>query len=499
MKTEKLHNPDGFERRYRVELSKDEFEELIDKKVGDLAKTAKHRGFRPGKVPHHVLKSSFRTSLEQDVRHEFFQDEIKKMTETDLPVATPLVDFKSEGLDDNSGFVFEVRYETKPSIPEIDFHERIKIPRPQVTDIDELIEHEFQIWIRKESELLDVPDHHVSAKYDIVNWEYLKLEEVGGAPKEGNKTIKMQTIADPQAPEDTIEYLSCGVTVGKVIELDHLRRAVIPTFRSDHSVISLDPVRLTVVSIKRCNIEHPTDEYAHKLGYESLDDMKKSSARAVKNYLGGLVARAARIRLLKDLSDKLEFELPPVLLFKTINSDYEFRLGHEEQKTGKVPHISEEIERLSSISGQEHVLIYDSESDQDSTADSNEKKSSADLLQLSNNDPRLRDIYEEVKESVTQGLRRKMIVEEMAKNLALDTKIISEDFAEWVDEQTGDYLKKFQLINRLNQDENYRDRVEGFLHYKKVIDGMLELLASYTEDQMSARELQQFIDASPDF
>lgn len=496
MKTEKLHDPDGFERRYRVELSKGEFEELVDKKVGEFAKTAKHRGFRPGKVPHHVLKSSFRTSLEEDVRREFFQDEIKKMTETDFPIDTPRVDFKIEGLDDHLGFMFEVRYETKPSIPEIDLSERIKIRRPQVTDIDEVIEHEFQMLVCKNSELLDTSAHHVSVKYDIVNWEYLELEGVGGGPKEGSKTAKIQTIADLQADEDTLEYLSCGVTVGKVIELDCLLLAVTPTFRSDHLAVTEGPVRLTVASIKRGNMDHATDEYAQNLGYESLDDMKRVCAGPVENYLEGLVDAIVRIRLMDDLSGKLEFELPPALLLQAINSNYELMLGDEEEKTGKIPHISKEIERLSSISGKEHDLIYDSEDDQDSVANSDEQKRAADLLQLSSDDPRLKDIYERAKAFAMKELRKKMIVQEVAKNLVVDTKITPDDFMEWVDLQTGDYLKKLQLIGQLNEDERYRASVQNILQNKRVIDAALERIASYTEEQMSARELQQLVDTT---
>src|SRR5512137_1039146 len=86
-----------------------------------LNKKAKVKGFRPGKIPRHVLKSIFKDQVKADVTEKLFGDSYSKaLTEAGIrPVSYPEVDTK--GVAEDEEFTYSAAVEVAPAIALADY------------------------------------------------------------------------------------------------------------------------------------------------------------------------------------------------------------------------------------------------------------------------------------------------------------------------------------------------------------------------------------------
>ena len=131
------------ERRLHVALPKSQIEEEIQKRLAQLAKTAKVPGFRPGKVPLKMVAQQYGPKVRSDVISDTVQASLTDALRTqNIRVAGfPRIEPRQDVAEDEFGFsaVFEVYPEIKLG----DFS-TVKISRPQVevtpADVDRTID-----------------------------------------------------------------------------------------------------------------------------------------------------------------------------------------------------------------------------------------------------------------------------------------------------------------------------------------------------------------------
>jgi trigger factor len=129
------------ERRMRVELPIAPIEEQVDSRLKTVGRTAKIKGFRPGKVPAKVVRQRYGKQVREEVLSEVLQKSYTEaVTQEKLnPAGGP----KIETEDDNGKtFAFTATFEIMPDIKLKDL-EKIKIEKPDVTigdeDIDDML------------------------------------------------------------------------------------------------------------------------------------------------------------------------------------------------------------------------------------------------------------------------------------------------------------------------------------------------------------------------
>ena len=62
-----VENPGGLQRRLTVQVPGSELQSQIDARLREIGKTARLKGFRPGRVPMNVLKQRFGPSVRNEV------------------------------------------------------------------------------------------------------------------------------------------------------------------------------------------------------------------------------------------------------------------------------------------------------------------------------------------------------------------------------------------------------------------------------------------------
>ena len=129
------------ERRMRVELPIAPIEQQVDSRLKKVGRTAKIKGFRPGKVPAKVVRQRYGKQVREEVLSEVLQKSYTEaVTQQNLnPAGGP----KIETEDDNGKtFAFTATFEIMPEI-KLKNLEKIKIEKPDVSigdsDIDDMM------------------------------------------------------------------------------------------------------------------------------------------------------------------------------------------------------------------------------------------------------------------------------------------------------------------------------------------------------------------------
>ena len=93
----------GLKREFEITITNKTINELVQNKISELAPKASIPGFRPGKVPHNIIKSRFGKQIFGEVVNESLNNASKKIVDDfKINAATqPKMDVKSldEGKD----------------------------------------------------------------------------------------------------------------------------------------------------------------------------------------------------------------------------------------------------------------------------------------------------------------------------------------------------------------------------------------------------------------
>ena len=130
------------ERKLRVELPVESIEKEVDTRLKSVGKTAKIKGFRPGKVPPKVVKQRYGKQIRQEVLSELMQKSYSDavIQENLNPAGAPKIEAED---DDGKSFAYVATLEVMPEI-ELKGLDNIKVKKPDVSigdaDLDDMIE-----------------------------------------------------------------------------------------------------------------------------------------------------------------------------------------------------------------------------------------------------------------------------------------------------------------------------------------------------------------------
>lgn len=129
------------ERRMRVELPIAPIEQQVDSRLKTVGRTAKIKGFRPGKVPPKVVRQRYGQQVRKEVLNEVLQKSYTEaVTQENLnPAGGPKIETED---GDGKTFAFTATFEIMPEVKLKDL-EKIKVEKPDVTigdeDIDDML------------------------------------------------------------------------------------------------------------------------------------------------------------------------------------------------------------------------------------------------------------------------------------------------------------------------------------------------------------------------
>ncbi len=131
----------ALERRMRVELPLEAIQQQVDSRLKSVGRTAKIKGFRPGKVPPKVVKQRYGKQVREEVLSEVLQKSYSAaVTQEKLqPAGGPKIETQGE---DGNTFAYVATFEIMPEV-ELKNLDKIKVETPDVqigdADIDDMM------------------------------------------------------------------------------------------------------------------------------------------------------------------------------------------------------------------------------------------------------------------------------------------------------------------------------------------------------------------------
>ena len=283
---------------FDVQVDADRVRSEVDKAYTTLSKTARVKGFRPGRAPRKILRTMFGSRVAADVAQRLVDETFPKAVADQKvqPVSQPAIE--PQQLVDNKPFSYKARFEVIPSIPEVKF-DGLEAKRPKAEASDDQVTAELEKMRRALSTLESPTEERGAAKGDVatVDVEVSVSGEI--IPEAGAEGFQADLAEGNLLPE--IATALEGKRVGEVAETD-------VTMPDGHPLPKLRGqkarFKLTVKELKTRVLPELDDELAKDAGeFDTLDDLKKALKdqieKALKEQAENKVAEQLVVELVK--------------------------------------------------------------------------------------------------------------------------------------------------------------------------------------------------------
>ncbi len=294
---------------FDVEVTADRVKTELDKAFTNLAKSARVKGFRPGKAPRKVLKTMFGARVAADVAQRLVDETFPKaVTDQKLqPVSNPA--FEPKELIENKPFLYKARFEIVPEIDAVNY-DGLEAKRPKVDVTDEQVNEQLEAT-RREHSTLEAPKAPRAAKEgDVVTVDFDVL--VGG-----------DAIADAGAKDFQVELGSGTLLEGIDTALrdkkigDKAEALVEMPAQHPHAKLrgKTATFALTVTDMKERVLPALDDELAKDVGeFDTLDALKASIRAELEKAQKEQSENTVAEQLVVALVEKNPIPVPPTLV-----------------------------------------------------------------------------------------------------------------------------------------------------------------------------------------
>ena len=299
-----------------IEVPADKVSGEIDQAYRTLKRTAKIKGFRPGKAPRAILENLYRKSVNAEVSAKLMEESFPEaLKETELRVVGE-PDLDSPELDATGPYKYDVTVEVRPEIDEVDFKGlELKKTRYEVTDED--VDTQIQGIQRSQVRFDPLEEERSLQKGDVALIDYELFK--GGEPlPDSQKTegalLKVGDGAISQEFDEQVVGMNPGEN--REIEVD---------FPEDHANKQIAGQKITFqVTLNEIQTEilpEINDVLAKKAGdFENLDDLRENIADNLKKGHEGRVDAELNAQIVEGLLKRSDFDVPDAMVQAQIDS-----------------------------------------------------------------------------------------------------------------------------------------------------------------------------------
>jgi trigger factor len=298
-------------RALSVEVAEPEVQSAFDRVYRDLARSARVRGFRPGKTPRAVLEKLYAGTVAEEVERLLVNETFAAAVERSgvVPVVEPSI--AAEPPRPGQAFRYTAEVEVKPSValPALD---GLPATRPAVEVRDEEVESELEALRLRRAPLVDEPEDAAAGDGTVLTLDY--QGRIDGELFEGGSAEGAQVEIGSGRLVPGFEDGLRGAQQGE-------QREVRVTFPEDYAAAELrgkDAVfAVTVRALQRRQLPALDDAFAKELGEDGIDTLEALRGR-LREVITERRERSAEEALRRSLVDALiersSFELPPGLV-----------------------------------------------------------------------------------------------------------------------------------------------------------------------------------------
>lgn len=317
-------------RELAIEVEAKRVDAAFGRVVNELRKTARVRGFRPGKVPANVIKQMYGEGLAEEIERQLVRETLADAAELAglEPVVEPQIE--AEVPSEGKAFRYKARIEIKPSV-ELPDLTSLSGERPRVevgddellTELESLRERSVA-WVEEDEDVLAENGHQVTIDF---------VGSIDGVEFEGGSAEGVDLELGSGRMIPGFEEQLVGAKSGEERNLN----VSFPEDYGNDELSGKEAVfKATVTAIKRKELPELDDDFAKDLGqdFETLDDVREKIKEGLTSQRQHASDHALHKSLLDDLVTRTSFEVPPSLVERQLESQLQ---QFEQQMQGRVP------------------------------------------------------------------------------------------------------------------------------------------------------------------
>lgn len=290
-----------------VEVPWDDVKKELTQAYGKLGKTARVRGFRPGKVPRSVLQKLYSPQVHQEVLGTLFERSMSAAVEEhEIPVVAMNEQDELPKVKQGEPLAFKAKLEVRPTIDKVEL-EGIELTREQDEVGDEQVNAELEKLRENNAELAEPDPMRPAKEGDVLTCSYTVALD-GEARDDMTANDRPIELGEDLMPEWRENLL--GKSPGDTAEFD-------VTFPEEAGDLAnkTGAFKVEIKELKEKLLPDLDDELAKDVGeHETLDALKKSIEDRLTEAAKNKAESALKDALVDKLIEKNPIELPPSLV-----------------------------------------------------------------------------------------------------------------------------------------------------------------------------------------
>ncbi|MFQ5504881.1 MAG: trigger factor [Planctomycetota bacterium] len=317
-------------KRLNVTVSTGRIKSHIDKVYRAASGQVRMKGYRPGKIPRHILEARLGDSLLAQAKESLIEETFREAMESNelQLIGSPKLDIASEPLAADEALSYSVDIDLKPEATIGDIAS-IEVQRRSIEATDDELQQSLEDLAKARRKLSTVDDALGDGDFAKVDMLYL-LDGEEISKKQG---LQINTRI-PVLGTDAEEFRA------KLTGLEKGETAVLPisypdTFEKEGARGKQGDIRISINEVLRFVPPPLDDEFARSFDYPSMEKLQESLRAKIKEEK----ERVENLRIEEEILDTLYTENPFDVPEGIIEEETKHRLEHlsEEMKRGGVP------------------------------------------------------------------------------------------------------------------------------------------------------------------
>lgn len=306
MKLIKTEETSPTARRLTIEIEQKEVEKALERSYKGLAKTARLKGFRPGKAPRSVLERYYGDQVAQEVAGQLIQGSVQAAI--DESGLTPCAQPQAEPgiLEPGKAYEYFLDIEVKPEV-EIDDYFGLELEKPLQEVTEEVVTERLEELRQVHAKLDDAPEGAVAADGDYVTVDM--VAEKDGEPLPKGKLEDFDILLGRYNFHADVEKAIIGLKAGESTTI-HIEFA--KAFFHDGLAGQEVDLAIELKKFKTPVKPELDDEFAKSISpeLETVDDLTKMMRERLEASAEQEADRKLQEAVLSQLSEKTIFEAP---------------------------------------------------------------------------------------------------------------------------------------------------------------------------------------------
>ncbi|ARN56083.1 trigger factor [Sedimentisphaera salicampi] len=303
-----------------IEVPEDTIKNVLSEQYSDLQKEVVLPGFRRGRAPRRLIQKRFGSEIQEQAKLKLLSDCTDQALEEENleTLGEPDIDHENLELPEEGAFTYDFEVNVRPEIelPEI---EGIEIEKPVHKMADDFVDNQLEQIQKRFAEWVNRDENEPVEKDDQIIADIVVTPE-GEEPvtaEESELFVSSGQGFSGKVPVEDLDKLLAGKKIGEEAETE---TDVPEDFFNDQFKGKKCKVKIKIKEIKYNKLPELNDEFAAKIGFDSMDQVKERIAEYGKQDAERQTQSALSQNVKDYLLENCEFELPENLVSEQADS-----------------------------------------------------------------------------------------------------------------------------------------------------------------------------------